>query len=229
MLLMLAVPSVPLIAGLPVALRQRVVAPLMAQRSVRACFAFLGRPLVCTMLYVGTLYIWQVPAIHDMALLRGGWHYLMHLTMLLSGLLFFWVVFDPRPQPWATPFHTRLAMLGAAIFANIPLGAVTTLKDSVSYAAYDRLGRWWGLSPLDDELLGGLVIWIAASMMGLLAVLLLVRLWGRSEERLDERRRQGFAMPANGRGRTIPAGDAAAARRRIGWGLALIPIVRRWR
>lgn len=225
MLLMLAVPSVPLIAGLPVALRQRVVAPLMAQRSVRACFAFLGRPLVCTMLYVGTLYIWQVPAIHDMALLRGGWHYLMHLTMLLSGLLFFWVVFDPRPQPWATPFHTRLAMLGAAIFANIPLGAVTTLKDSVSYAAYDRLGRWWGLSPLDDELLGGLVIWIAASMMGLLAVLLLVRLWGRSEERLDERRRQGFAMPANGRGRTIPAGDAAAARRRIGWGLALIPIV----
>ena len=225
MLLMLAVPSGPLIAGLPVALRRRIVAPLMTQRAVRATFGFLARPLMCTLLYVGTLYIWQVPAIHDLALLHSGWHYLMHVTMALSGLLFFWVVFDPRPQPWATPFHTRLVMLGAAIFANIPLGAVIALKSSVSYGGYDRLGRWWGLLPVDDELLGGLVIWIAASMMGLLAVLLLVRLWGRSEERLDQRRRQGFAMPLNDRGRAAPAADAAAARRRVGWGLALVPIM----
>ena len=61
-------------------------------------------------------------------------------------------------------------------------------------------------------------------MMGLLAVLLLVRLWGRSETQLDQRRRQGFAMPPNGRGRAVPADDAAA-RRRVGWGLALIPIM----
>jgi hypothetical protein len=88
-----------------------------------------------------------------------------------------------------------------------------------------RLGRWWGLLPVDDELLGGLVIWIAASMLVLLAVLLLVRLWGRSEERLDQRRRQGFAMPLNDRGRAAPAADAAAARRRVGWGLALVPIM----
>lgn len=226
LLLMLAVPSGPLIAGLPVVLRRSLVAPLMGQRGVRASFAFLARPWVCTLLYIGTLYVWQVPAMHDTALLHGGWHYLMHLTMLLSGLLFFRVVFEPRPQPWGTPFHARLVMLGAAIFANIPLGAVITLKDTVSYAAYDQLGRWWGLSPLGDELLGGLVIWIAASMMGLLAVLLLVRLWGRSEERLDQRRRQGFALSADGRARAVSADEAAAAaRRRVGWGLALIPII----
>ena len=39
----------------------------------------------------------------------------------LVRLLFFWVVFDPRPQPWATPFHTRLAMLGAAILYSMHL------------------------------------------------------------------------------------------------------------
>ncbi len=226
MLLMLAVPSGPLIAGLPARLRQRLVGPLMARRSLRATFGLLAQPLVCTLLYAGTLYVWQVPAIHDTALLQESWHYLMHLTMLLSGLLFFWVVFDPRPQPWGTPFHSRLVMLGAAIFANIPLGAVLALKSSVSYSAYDQLGRWWGLSPLGDELLGGLVIWILASMMGLIAVLLLVRLWGRSEERLDQRRRRGFALPSDGSMRGVCANDAAAtARRRVGWGLAVIPVV----
>lgn len=226
MLLMLAVPSGPMIAGLPVRLRQRIVAPLMTQRAVRAIFGLLARPLVCTLLYVGALYVWQVPAIHELALLHSGWHYLMHVTMLLSGLLFFWVVFDPRPQPWATPFPVRLVMLGAATFANIPLGAVITLKDTVVYVAYDQLGRWWGVSALSDELMGGLVIWMLASMMGLVAVLLLVRLWGRSEERLDQRRRQGFALPGNGRsGARSASASAASARRRVGWALALIPVV----
>jgi putative membrane protein len=103
MLLMLAVPSGPLIAGLPVALRRRIVAPLMTQRAVRAIFGFLARPLVCTLLYVGTLYIWQVPAIHDLALLRSGWHYLMHddgvvgAAVLLGGVRIL-------PQPWPRRF-----------------------------------------------------------------------------------------------------------------------------
>ncbi len=223
MLLMLAVPSGPLIAGLPVALRRAVLAPLMASRSVRATFALLAGPFVGTALYVGVLYFWQWPPAHNLALLNSGWHYLMHVAMLASGLLVFWTVFDPRPAPWGATFPTRLIMLGAAIFANIPLGAVITLKDEVSYAAYDALGRWWGVTPLGDELLGGMVIWILGSMMGLIAVLILVRLWGRTEDRQERRRSRGFQVPVN-RDLTEPGADhAAAARRRLGWALALVP------
>lgn len=226
MLLMLAVPAGPLIAGMPAALRRTVLAPILTNGVVRAMFRFLARPLICTVLYVGTLYVWQVPAYHDAALLDKPLHYLMHVTMLLSGMLFFWCVFDPRPAPWAAPFSKRLAMLGAAIFANIPLGAVITLKTTVVYAAYDQVGRWWGTIPLKDELLGGLTIWIPGSMMGLVAVLLLMRRWGQSETKLDERRQRGFTMPP-GDPSAANAMDWTAARttrRRIGWGLACIPL-----
>ncbi len=150
----------------------------------------------------------------------------MHVTMLVSGLLFFWTLFDPRPAPACAPFSTRLVMAGAVIFANIPLGAVITLKTDVVYLAYEHLGRWWGVAALQDELLGGLVIWIAASMMGLVAVLLLVRLWGRSEQRVDLRRQRGFALSAGDDARMSGRQGAAAgaARRRFGWALGLIPV-----
>jgi H+/Cl- antiporter ClcA len=103
---------------------------------------------------------------------------------------------------------------------------VITLKSTVVYAAYDQLGRWWGVAPLKDELLGGLILWIAASMMGLIAVLLLVRLWGQSESRSDLRRQQGFPMLPRTEAHMDGHDDRAAraARSRDGWTLALIPL-----
>lgn len=224
MLLMGAVPAGALIAGMPAIVRRRFLAPLMASPAVRGTFRVLSQPVVCTVLYVATLCVWQVPAVHDAALLDEVWHYVMHITMLASGLLFFWRVFDPRPAPWGTPFHQRLVMLGAAIFANIPLGAITTLKSTVVYTAYDQLGRWWGIDALKDELLGGLVLWMPASMMGLLAVLWLVTLWGKAEARQDTRRRQGFHPPHDASADPDPIAAQRAARRRFGWTLALVPL-----
>lgn len=228
MLLMFAVPAGPLIAGMPADVRRRGLMPIMSQAGVRGVFSIMSQPVICTLIYVGTLYAWQVPAVHDAALLDGALHYLMHLTVLTSGLLFFWRVFDPRLPPWGAPFHQRLVMLGAAIFANIPLGAITTLKDSVLYTGYDQLGRWWGVEPLSDELLGGLVIWILASMMGLLAVLWLLALWGRADARQDIRRQQGFrllrARERDPETEPTPGVAERAARRRMGWSLAIVPL-----
>lgn len=226
MLLMLAAPVGPFIAGIPRTLRRILVAPILTNRAIHTVFGFLTRPFACLMLYVGTLYVWQVPAYHDRALFDERLHYLMHVTMLLSGMLFFWCIFDPRPAPWGASFSKRLTILGAAIFANIPLGAVITLKTTVMYGAYGQRGRWWGIAPLTDEQLGGLTIWVLASMMGLVAVLLLVRRWGQSESRLDERRQRGFIMPPGNHMSANANNQVAvvAARRRLGLGLVCVPL-----
>lgn len=224
MLLMLAVPSGPLIAGMPGVIRRWCLMPLMTQRAIRGALRLLSHPVICTLLYAGTLYMWQIPVVHEAALLNRAWHYLMHLSMMASGLLFFWRVFDTRPAPWGTSFPSRLVMLGAAMFANIPLGAFITLKDGVSYTVYDELGRWWGLTPMKDELLGGLVIWILGSMMGLFAMLWLLALWGRVEARQDTRRRQGFRPQRDAAGDVGSGAVERAARRRLGWSLAIVPM-----
>src|SRR3546814_7633958 len=88
--------------------------------------------------FIASLYAWEVPSWHNAALLNDGIHYLMHVTMLVAGLFFWWLVLDRRPPPQGLRHGVRLMMLWLAILSNIILGGYTALKHDVLYTAYDR-------------------------------------------------------------------------------------------
>jgi putative membrane protein len=200
MLIMLAAPQGALIAGSPAALRKFVIAPVMTNHALRATFRFVSRPAAASMLFIGTLFVWQYPRYHDIAVLDEGVHYAMHVSMLFAGLVFFWSVFDSRPAPLGARYGARLAMLTAAILSSILLGAITTFKPAPLYTAYDSLGRLWHIGALADERLGGMIIWIPGSMMCAIAALLVIRSWGGHELRLDGRRRRDLGFGRTGAG-----------------------------
>ena len=100
MLLMFAVPEVPLIAGMPEWLRRHVLTPLVTSLAMRAIFGFLSRPVVAIFLYLGSLYFWQIPEYHEMTLRDESVHYLMHPSMLFTGLLFSGAFSIPDRRPW---------------------------------------------------------------------------------------------------------------------------------
>lgn len=105
MLVGISQPQGVLIAGLPSWLRRGGLAPVLASRPTRAIFGFLTRPIVVTPLFVASLYGWQWPPLHNLAIMNEAVHYVMHLTMLAAGLLFFWRVFDltgRRPKGWGS-------------------------------------------------------------------------------------------------------------------------------
>jgi putative membrane protein len=181
-LIMIAAPQAALLRGLPDWARRRVVAPLFASRALRALGIF-RHPLVATGLFVGTTYFWMVPRFYDIALLDEPVHYLWHMTLLLSGLLFFWCLLDPRPYPYGASLGVRLFMLWLGSMGHILLGAFLSFKTVVLYHAYDELGRWWAIPPLRDEQLGGLTMWVVGCMMIGLAGLLMIHRWAKQEER----------------------------------------------
>lgn len=188
MLLVLGAPQGVLVTGMPGAVQRRVLLPAINSFAVQRVFAFLSRPVIATALFIGALYFWQIPKFHQLSLLNEKLHYLMHATMLLTGLLFFWRVFDMRSAPTGTRYGVRLMMLWIMILSNIVIGAYLVFKQSVLYPLYGELGRMWGLSALEDEVAGGMLIWVPGSMMGLLAVLIVIHMWGRQETK-EERRR----------------------------------------
>ena len=209
MFVMLGLPQGPMAAGLPAAFRRWIVQPATSSRLLRALFGALSHAAVATMLFIGSLYFWQIPRYHEMAVLDDGVHYGMHVSMLLAGLFFFRCVFDPRPEPFGAPVRTRMLIVWTALASNIVLGAYTALKSRVLYGAYDLAGRVWGIDALADEQLGGLVAWIPGSMMYVVAALLLLDLWNRQEIKADERRRRG--LPPAGAAHP-PRADAPALR-----------------
>jgi putative membrane protein len=207
MLLVLAWPEGLLTAGLPPPVRRMLLAPVVSAGATRRVFAALAQPVTVTVLFIGVLCFWEIPRFHDAALLDEPLHYLMHVTMLLAGLLFWWRVFDRRPPPQGAPYGVRLMMLWVVILSNIILGGYTTLKTTAIYPAYDVLGRWFGYAPRADEALGGIIIWIVSSMIAVMAVLVVIHLWGRHEARLDDKRTGGSAAPVV----ALPDRAAAAA------------------
>jgi len=221
LLIMLAAPQGPVAAGSPPALRHYVLGPVLASRAIRVVFGFLTSPAAATALFVGSAYFWQLPRYHDLAVFDVSVHYGMHVSMLLAGFVFFWCVFDPRPEPWGVRFRTRMLMVWTALASNVLLGSFTTLKEGVLYGAYDKVGRFWGVAALTDEQLGGLVMWIPGSMMYVVAAVIVIRAWGSSEARADDRRRRG-APGGSTPGRSSPGVRAAVDNRALALKLTII-------
>lgn len=220
MLIALAQPQGVLIAGLPSWARRGALGPVLAAPGLRTIFGLLTRPAVATALFVASLYVWQWPPLHNTAILNEGVHYAMHVTMLAAGLLFFWRVFDQRPAPKGAGYGARLMMLWVAVLANIPIGVFTTFKSHELYPAYDVAGRLFSMSAMDDERLGGFIMWAPSSMMMLLAVLVVIHAWAGHEDRVDERRvaaealglsRPAIASPSRSKNRALALGLGAFA------------------
>lgn len=143
-------------------------------------------PVVAWPLYVGDLLLWHVPALYQATLWEPGLHLLEHLCFLGTGLLFWWVVF--APWPGTAPLHAGLR-LGYEVAAMLPmgmLGALFTFADTLWYPYYATHTPPWGMSPVDDQRLGGLIMWLPGSLtyMGIAAVLFFAML--RADERTAE-------------------------------------------
>jgi putative membrane protein len=178
-LIMLAVPHEVLGQGLPARLRDRVLLPLWRSLPVRFIYRLVQNPLVSPLLFVGLIYFWLTPSIHFSAMLSATRYQLMNWSMLVDGLLFWWLVLDPRPphEQGSMGYPARIVMLWAIMLPQIAIGAHITFSKTVLYDVYSVCGRAWPVSPLVDQIRGGIVTWIPATMMSVLAILLVLRMW----------------------------------------------------
>ncbi len=225
MLIMLSRPTATLTAGVPRGLRAGILSPVTSSAIVGGTYRRLRHPWIATLLFVLSLYVWQVPSIHNAAIVNDLIHWGMHLTMLAAGLLFFAVIFTERDRPDEPSHFLRIVILFVTILSNIALGALTTFKTQVLYTAYDIEGRLFGIDPLADETGGGFVLWVPGSMMAIIAVLIVVYDWNsREEKRITRGLDRSGALPeisAEGP-EARSAKDAGARNRRMGLFLALI-------
>ncbi|MFE8070387.1 cytochrome c oxidase assembly protein [Marinobacteraceae bacterium S3BR75-40.1] len=160
-------------------------------------YRVLQHPLVAPVLFVGLIFFWLWPSVHFDAMLSRDLYWLMNWSMLLDGLLFWWLILDPRDasHPGTLRPGVRILMLLAVVPPQIALGAYITLSDGVLYDVYAVCGRAWPMAAETDQHLGGLLTWIPAAMMSVIGVLVLL-------PRLMRQDRQRAAAPWTGEGET---------------------------
>jgi len=193
-LLILGAPVTPVLRGLPIELRMGLVSPLVSNPMLRKAYSVFQHPVLMPGLFVVVLFFWALPEFHDAAVESFWLHYLMHLTMTSTGLLFWWLIIDPKPHRSKVHFGPRILIMGLTLFPNTTLGAIITFSESIQYKAYG-IERLWGVAPLDDQTRGALIQWFAVDMMALAAAIVIFTMWYQ-QERADDRRRLRLRLRA---------------------------------
>src|SRR6266576_1701707 len=144
-----------------------VVRPLLRPRWVMAAARVVTRPLAAGIIFTAPIVIWHTPALYEAALRHHNLHILQHLVFLTTAVLMWWPVLSPVPE---LPRAQHLIQMLYLFLLGIPMsvtGALITLSDSVLYPFYvaappPRVG---GLSPLADQQIGGLLMWVLGGLM----------------------------------------------------------------
>lgn len=187
-LIALSLPSVVLAAGAPVWLRH--VYRWMANFTpLRWAYRFVQNPIIAGLIFVGLIAYWLTPSIHFVAMLSKSHYWAMNLSMAIDGLLFWWFMLDHR-KPGSTPvtysIGLRILVLWAVMPPQIAIGAYIALANQTVYDVYAICGRAFPISPIVDQQIGGLITWIPAAMMSVVATLILLRFAFRHEREADQ-------------------------------------------
>jgi cytochrome c oxidase assembly factor CtaG/cytochrome c2 len=175
-LLVLGRPLIPFVWALPLPWR-RAVGRWAASGSVRRVWVLVSLPLVAWGLHAAAIWIWHAPALFQATLHSEIVHTAQHLSFLLTALLFWWALLrgtENRPAPVAGVLY----LFTTAVHTNL-LGALLAFSNRLWYPIYDASTAPWGLSPLEDQQLAGLIMWVPAGVVYLVAALALAASWLR--------------------------------------------------
>ncbi len=185
-LVLAGAPLTPMLRGLPPSVLQGIIRPLVRSPFMHRVYRIFTNPIVTTVVFLGTLYLWQVPPLHDMAVRNDLIHEGMHLSLLLSGFLFWWVVIDPKPHRSRLHYGLRVLYLGLIVIPNTLLGAGITFNTNLIYKAYYEFPQPFSMAPLTDQQLGGLLLWVVGDMMSILTAGVVMIMWYQDERGNDE-------------------------------------------
>lgn len=193
-----------LLAGAPITLALRVASPSVRRRILavlqgRVVHA-ISFPVVAWVLFAAVNWGWHFSDLYDQALENALLHHLQHATFLGAALLFWWPAIGADPSPWRLPHPVRILYLFLAMPQNSFLGVALMSASTVLYPHYVTNQRSWGIPPLDDQALGGVLMWVVGDVAFLVGMMVVVALWMRHEGRRTERVDRRLAAERASRG-----------------------------
>ena len=180
-LIALSWPGETIARGMPPLLRRYICCA-----AIRRTLGTLQRPWLALFLFEGLLMLWLVPPIAFRSMIDPRLFGLMNASMVIDGLLFWFLVLDPRPPEVAgIGFYRRLLVGFLAIFPQIAAGTFISGAQHDLYPFFSLCGRVYpSIGPLQDQQIGGLILWVPAGMMSAAsAVLVWYRLFAYEDGR----------------------------------------------
>jgi putative membrane protein len=142
--------------------------------------AFLTRPLVAWLLEASALWIWHIPALYQATLTSDWIHAAQHLSFFVTAVLFWSALYGVGRSAMSYGAAT-FYVFGTAAHCSA-LGALLTFSTILWYPVYQQTTQSWGLSPLQDQQLGGVIMWVPSGLVFVVIGLALFAKWLRESD-----------------------------------------------
>jgi putative membrane protein len=185
-LLVLSRPLVTFLWGMPFEWR-RALGRSAKTEPVHHLWNLLTDPFTAWWIHAAAIWIWHAPFLFEATLTSEIAHTAQHLSFFLSALLFWWALIyaHGRKAYGAGVFY----LFTTAVHTSI-LGALLTFAPHPWYPGYSATTQAWGLTPLEDQQIGGLIMWVPAGLVYLAAGLWLFAAWLKESDAMLERARR---------------------------------------
>jgi len=177
-----------------------VVRPLLGPAWVLRLARRATRPLAAGTLFSVPITLWHLPQFYEAALEHHPLHIVQHLVFIATAVVMWWPILAPVPELPRASYPTQLIYLFALGLPMSLAGALITLSERVLYPFYAAAPRVWGLTPLADQQMGGLLMWVVGTIYLWVAASVVWFRWSAREESGDVE----LAVPLEAYGSTRP-------------------------
>jgi putative membrane protein len=164
-------------------------------KTLSRLWKLLNNPLFAWSTFSIAIWLWHAPKFFDAALQHEAIHITEHLVFLITAMLFWWILLKPTSLR-----HLRYGMAVLYLFTTILqsgiLGALMTFSSRPWYPYYAAQNMPWGLNPLQDQQIAGLIMWMPGGFVFTLLTIGYFAAWLRAlDQRSTRSPRDSFQAP----------------------------------
>jgi putative membrane protein len=146
----------------------------------------LTRPIVAFALINVVFGAWHFPFLYDLMMRDHDVHILMHLMIMATGVVMWWPVMSPLPELPRVPGPLQMIYLFVLGIPMMVVAALITFSRTALYTWYAQAPRLFGLGLVDDQRLGGVIMWVPGALVLWIGITAVYFRWTRRDVKDDE-------------------------------------------
>lgn len=151
--------------------------PLLRNRAINAIARRFTRPIACFVIFNLVIASWHLPVLYNAAMANHSIHIMEHLMFMAAAVLMWWPISSQLPELPRLPYPGQMLYCFLMILPMSIVAVYISMADQVLYPAYAAAPRITSLSPLDDQLLGGLIMWVPGGVIFIIIMTVVFFKW----------------------------------------------------
>ncbi len=150
----------------------------------------------CFVIFNVVLAFWHLPPLYNLALANHGIHILQHLMFIAASVLMWWPLLSPLPELPRAAYPAQMLYCFLMVIPMSIISIYIAMADTLLYPAYAAAPRILGITPMQDQQYGGLIMWIPGGVFFYAVMTVVFFKWSNRGEDTEESAQVGWVPRA---------------------------------